>query len=216
VSYVIAAALAAILGVFELHSRLEVPPTARFGALRWWITLAVVEATSGIAGAGIFDVAYQSHWATGWAAGLAAGVGGPAAARLRVVATGKGDEEMPYGVATVYKPARDICERRIDSCGAARFSHWLNEEVFPAIDRAGITPEEICHRLSDAVSATMTRQVQKAEEIKFLKETSNDTRSEWSDAQKIRAMIQRACELQLFETVKDIAEVARVRSGTLA
>jgi hypothetical protein len=211
VSYAIGGILAAIFGFLELHSRLDSRPTRRAGANRWWTLLLLLEGLSGVAVAAGLDVG--SGASTGVLAGLGSGLAGPAATRLRFVTVGKGESAQPIGLATLIDPLRAELERRIDQCGAAEQTRWINGDVRPAIRDAHLTPQEVADWLGGYITSSISLPPsERIAEVKFLQATADDATSY---EKKIRTMVLRACYLGAYKAIDKLLEEAQRRKSEM-
>jgi hypothetical protein len=158
--YVVAGAVALLIGGVEQADRLRSPPTLRNRAVFWWGWRLLLEFGIGVVAVAIIRASDETlgHHPLTW---VAAGAVGPAAARLRVADL----EKRPIGVATAYEPLRGFIEGRLDKRSAEQLTSWLNMKILPRLLRANPEPTTFAEYVIDYVNGlgTMEAPVRRTE-----------------------------------------------------
>jgi len=191
--FVVGGSVAIVIAAIELYNRLQSRPTARGGALVWWIGRLALEFVVGFLAIGTLVAAGgdQAKSPVSW---FIAGAVGPAVARSRFVTFRQGSTEQSYGLSTVYEPIRDFFEARIDDIGAVEQDQWITNEVLPKLKVHGLVPGELVKRLSTYINAlTRLSELQRAELITEMKKVLTDPEIP-NDDDKVRYLVTYACK----------------------
>jgi hypothetical protein len=203
-AYLIAVLLAVGLSAVELVSGLQTRPTTSEGAWRWWLIRLLLEGGVGVLATVLLVKITHGDW-NPLLLGLTAGASASAILRQNFTTLGDGTQ---IGIALAYSYFRNFFDDQIERCGSENDSKWINEEVLPTLNAAGVTASQIGRRLVDFIAGLgHMGDAQRIDEQAAIEKVLSE--EEVSEEVKIEGLIRIGRRLKAFKTIANLCQTAK-------